>query len=112
MCSAPRTGMVAVSMRYRRAPAAPWPAGARDVASAASWIHQNIDLFGGDPQVIVVIGNAVCACHVASFMAHKEFQETESDVPGVVLVAGMYRTGTDTTDRKLAYLGADVSKYN
>jgi acetyl esterase/lipase len=112
MCFAARNGMVAVSMSYRLAPAAPWPAGARDVASAASWIHQNIDLFGGDPQEIVVIGYAVGAFHVASFMAHKEFQETDSDVAGVVLVSGMYRSGTDAADGERSYLGADVSKYN
>lgn len=112
MCFAARNGMVAVSMSYRLAPAALWPAGARDVASAASWIHQNIDLFGGDPQEVVVIGYAVGAFHVASFMAHKEFQETDSDVAGVVLVSGIYRTGTDAADGERSYLGVDVSKYN
>jgi acetyl esterase/lipase len=112
MCFAARNGMVAVSMSYRLAPAAPWPAGARDVASATSWIHQNIDLFGGDPQEVVVIGYAVGAFHVASFMAHKEFQETDSDVAGVVLVSGIYRPGTDAADGERSYLGADVSKYN
>jgi acetyl esterase/lipase len=111
MCFAARNGVVGVSMTYRLAPAAPWPAGARDVASATSWIHQNIDLFGGDPQEIVVIGYAVGAFHVASFVAHKEFQEADSDVAGVVLVSGIYRPDTDAADSERSYLGADVSKY-
>src|SRR5690348_4388091 len=50
MCLAARSGTVGVTMSYRLAPADPWPAGARDVAAATSWIHQNIDLFGGDAQ--------------------------------------------------------------
>src|SRR3954470_11143670 len=43
MCFAARHDMVGVRMSYRLAPASPWPAGAQDVAAAASWIHQNID---------------------------------------------------------------------
>jgi acetyl esterase/lipase len=112
MCFAARNGMVAVSMSYRLAPAAAWPAGARDVASAISWIHQNIDLFGGDAQEVVVIGYATGAFHVASFLAHKEFQEPDSDIAGAVLVSGIYRSGNDAADGERSYLGADPSKYN
>jgi acetyl esterase/lipase len=112
MCFAGRNGMVAVSMTYRLAPAAPWPAGARDVAAAISWIHQNIDLFGGDAQEVVVIGYAAGAFHVASFLAHKEFQEADSDIAGAVLVSGIYRSGTDAADGERSYLGPDASKYN
>jgi acetyl esterase/lipase len=111
MCFAARNGMVAVSMSYRLAPAASWPAGARDVAAAISWIHQNIDLFGGSAQEVVVIGHAAGAFHVASFLAHPEFQATDSDVAGVVLVSGIYRSGPDAADGERSYFGADVSKY-
>jgi len=41
MCFATRQGMVGVTISYRRAPAPPGP---------ASWIHQNLDLFGGNAQ--------------------------------------------------------------
>jgi acetyl esterase/lipase len=112
MCFAARNGMVAVSVSYRLAPAAAWPAGAKDVAAATSWVHQNIDLFGGSAQEIVLIGYAAGAFHVASFLAHKEFQDTDSDVAGVVLVSGIYHAGTDTADGERSYLGTDASKYN
>jgi acetyl esterase/lipase len=112
MCFAARNGMVAVSVTYRLAPAAAWPAGAKDVAAATSWVHQNIDLFGGSAQEIVMIGYAAGAFHVASFLAHKEFQDTDSDVAGVVLVSGIYHAGTDTADGERSYLGTDASKYN
>jgi acetyl esterase/lipase len=112
MCFAARNGMVAASMSYRLAPAAPWPAGARDVASAISWVHQNIDLFRGDAREIVVIGYATGAFHVASFLAHKELQETDSDIAGAVLVSGIYRSGSDAADGERSYLGTDARKYN
>jgi acetyl esterase/lipase len=112
MCFAARNGMVAVSVTYRLAPAALWPAGARDVASALSWVHQNIDLFGGDAQEVVVIGYATGAFHVASFLAHKELQEADSDIAGAVLVSGIYRSDTDAADGERAYLGPDASKYD
>jgi acetyl esterase/lipase len=112
MCFAARNGMVGVSMTYRLAPAAGWPAGARDVAAATSWIHQNIDLFKGNAQEIVAIGYAAGAFHVASFLAHREFQEGDSDVAGAVLVSGIYRPGSDAGEDEKSYFGTDASKYD
>jgi acetyl esterase/lipase len=112
MCFAARQGMVGVSMSYRLAPAAPWPAGARDVAAAASWIHQNIDLFGGNPQEIIAIGYAAGAFHVASFLGHPEFQPDDSDLAGAVLVSGIYTSSGDGGDSERAYFGTDASKYD
>src|SRR5258705_9535800 len=80
VCFAARHGMVGVKMTYRLAPANPWPAGARDVAAAASWVRQNIDLFGGNPEEIVAVGYSVGAFHVASFLGHPEFQARDSNV--------------------------------
>src|ERR1700738_3764480 len=45
VCFAARHGMVGVKVNYRLAPANPWPAGAKDVAAAILWVHENIDLF-------------------------------------------------------------------
>lgn len=112
MCFAARNGMVGVSMTYRLAPAAGWPAGARDVAAAASWIHQNIDLFKGNAQEIVAIGYAAGAFHVASFLAHAEYQEGDSDIAGAVLVSGVYHSSPDAGDDERSYFGTDASKYD
>jgi acetyl esterase/lipase len=112
MCFAARNGMVGVKVTYRPAPASPWPAGAEDVAAATSWAHQNIDLFGGSPDEIVTIGYSVGASHVASFLAHPEFQEHDSDVAGAVLVSGIYRSSADASPAEKAYFGADPSKYD
>ena len=112
MCFAARNGMVGVRMTYRLAPAHPWPSGARDVAAATSWIHQNIDLFGGSRDEIVAVGYSVGAFHVASLLAHPEFQDSESNVAGAVLVSGIYRVGADASAAEKAYFGSDPGQYD
>ena len=111
MCFAARHGMVGAKMAYRLAPAHPWPAGARDVAAAISWVHQNIDLFGGNPDEIVAVGYSAGAFHVASFLGHPEFQERDSNVAGAVLVSGLYRLSADAGAAEKSYFGTDPSKY-
>jgi acetyl esterase/lipase len=112
ICYAARHGMVGVRVTYRRAPSNPWPSGARDVAAAASWVHQNIDLFGGNRDEIVAFGYSVGAFHVASLLAHPEFQESDSNVAGAVLVSGIYRLGTDASAAEKSYFGPDASQYD
>ena len=103
--------MVGVAMSYRRAPKYHWPAGAEDVAAAASWIHQNIDLFGGDAREIIAVGYSVGAFHLATFLAHPELQAADSNIAGAVLVSGIYLPADDTDDDARSYFGADGSKY-
>jgi acetyl esterase/lipase len=112
MCFAARNGMVGVKMTYRPAPANPWPAGAKDVAAATSWVYQNIDLFGGNAEEIVAIGYAAGAFHVASLLGHPEFQERDSIFAGAVLVSGIYHPGPDASPTERSYFGADASKYD
>jgi acetyl esterase/lipase len=112
MCFAARHGMVGVKVAYRPAPANPWPAGAKDVSAAISWVHQNIDLFGGSPDEIVAVGYSAGASHVASFLAHPELQVRDSEVAAVVLVSGIYRSSGDADTTEKSYFGADASKYD
>jgi acetyl esterase/lipase len=112
MCFAARNGMVGVKIAYRLAPANPWPAGAKDVAAAISWIRQNADLFGGNPNEIVAVGYSAGAFHVASFLAHPEFQERDPGIAAVVLVSGIYRLSADATEAEKSYFGADASQYD
>jgi len=112
MCLAAQNGLVGVTMTYRLAPADPWPAGARDVAAAISWIHQNIDLVGGDPQAVVAIGYSVGAFHLASFLAHKELQNTDSSIAGAILISGIYRPGNEAGEGERSYFGTDANTYD
>jgi acetyl esterase/lipase len=99
-------------VNYRLAPANPWPAGAKDVAAAASWVHQNIDLFGGSRDEVVAVGYSVGAFHVASLLAHPEFQTRDSNVAAAVLVSGIYHSSPDAGASEKSYFGADASKYD
>jgi acetyl esterase/lipase len=112
MCFAARNGMVGVRITYRPAPANPWPSGAKDVAAATSWVHQNIDLFGGSRDEIVAIGYSVGAFHVASLLAHPEFQDRDSNVAGAVLVSGIYHASADASAAEKSYFGSDASQYD
>ena len=109
MCFAVRSGMVAVKVSYRTAPAARWPAAAKDVAAAISWAHENVDLYGGDQDEIIPIGYRAGASHVASFLAHKEFQYNDAIVAGAVLVSGIYWPGQANDDGEEAYFGVGQS---
>jgi acetyl esterase/lipase len=112
MCFAARHGMVGVSMRYGLAPANPWPSGARDVAAAASWLHQNIDLYGGDRGEIIAVGYSVGAFHVASLLAHPEFEYADSNIAAAILVSGIYNVNADADPDEKSYLGADATRYS
>jgi acetyl esterase/lipase len=111
MCFAAHNGMIGVKMTYRLAPASPWPAGAKDVAAAISWLHQNIDLFGGSTDEIVTVGYSAGAFHVASYLGHPEFQEPDAGIAGAVLVSGIYTPDTNAGPAEKSYFGADPSKY-
>ena len=112
LCLAAHHGMVGVHVKYRLAPANPWPMGAKDVSAAISWVHQNADLFKGDPQAIIAVGWSVGAFHLATYLAHKEFQEADNYVAGTVLVSGIYRADADIGEGAKSYFGADASKYD
>ena len=112
MCFAVRNDMIGVRVNYRLAPAATWPMGTTDVAAALSWVHGNIDLFNGDAREIVAVGYGAGAFHVATLLAHPEFQTDRADVAAVVLVSGIYRAGKDASDSEKAYLGSDAGQYN
>jgi triacylglycerol lipase len=64
-----RHGMIGVTVTYRLAPAARWPSGAQDLASALGWLGANIDRFGGDPARIFLMGQSAGGAHVAGYLA-------------------------------------------
>ena len=59
----------------------------------------------------MVVGYSVGASHVASYLAHPEFQVRGPGVAGVVLVSGIYRADPDASAAEKAYFGDDASKY-
>jgi acetyl esterase/lipase len=60
-------GWVLGSVNYRLAPQAQHPAMVQDVAAAVAWVHDNIALYGGDPEQIYLIGHSAGA-HLAALL--------------------------------------------
>jgi acetyl esterase/lipase len=69
-----KNGVVGVTMNYRLAPRAPWPAGGEDVAAALRWIKKNIAEFGGDPQRIFLFGQSAGGTHAAHYAFDERLQ--------------------------------------
>jgi acetyl esterase/lipase len=79
-----RNGVVGVTMNYRLAPKAPWPAGGEDVAEALKWVKLNISKFGGDTERIFLFGQSAGGTHAA----HYAFDERLQPAGGADGVAG------------------------
>ena len=104
---AAKNGMVGISIDYRLAPKDPWPAGAKDLASAIAWTKANIAKFGGDPNRIILFGHSAGANHVADYAAHPEVRGAEgASVKGVVMISPAYSTAPAA--RPNTYYGQDA----
>ncbi len=106
--------MVGVNITYRLAPEDPYPAGAEDVGLAVRWVAQNIGKFGGDPKRLFLMGHSAGAVHVATYVAHPEFQKVPGGgLKGAILVSGIYELTPDTDQpAQRAYFGDDLSKWD
>ena len=106
-------GFIGVNATYRLAPAAPWPAGARDVGQCARWLRDNVARHGGDPDRVVLMGHSAGGTHVATYAYHKALRADGAPVcRGVVLLSAT----TDIEEREqpaniLAYYGPDIASY-
>lgn len=105
---AAREGMLGIVMNYRLAPAAPWPAGADDVASAIAWARANVAAHGGDPDRIIIIGTSAGAAHVAGYV---HLYPDARDLRGAVFLSGLYGVTPFDDERDLSYFGEDVGAH-
>lgn len=108
-----RSGFVGVTMTYRLAPGATWPAGAADVASAVRWLRENISRHGGDAGRIVVIGQSAGATHVSGFLAGQGGEPApDTGVRAAVLLSGVYEPDAFHADpMQETYFGSDRGRY-
>jgi arylformamidase len=108
---AARAGFVGITMSYRLAPAAPWPAGSEDVASAVSWARAHADELGVDAAAIFVMGQSAGAAHVAGFVADPRHAQALG-VAGAILFSGIYDlTRLSHSPREEAYYGRDPGRF-
>jgi triacylglycerol lipase len=107
-----KRGLLGVTMIYRLAPGAPWPAGAADVALAVEWLAQNVASFGGDPHHIVLMGQSAGAVHVAGYLAGHHGSAPAAPVAGAILLSGHYDLTTlEHTSFEQAYFGKDPARF-
>jgi acetyl esterase/lipase len=64
-------GFIAVLPDYRKYPSVTFPAFVEDGALAVRWVHDNIKLFGGDPQHVYLVGHSAGA-HIAAMLTLNE----------------------------------------
>lgn len=57
-CLCRRADTIVVSVDYRRAPEAPFPAAVEDALAAVRWVHAHAVEFGGDPSRLAVSGDS------------------------------------------------------
>jgi acetyl esterase/lipase len=101
-------GFVGVTVTYRLAPGAQWPAGAEDLERAIAWLKANGAAHGIDPNGLVLMGQSAGGAHVASYVARAKGRA----IAGAVLVSGLY----DLTSLKHGpmegpYYGTDPARY-
>jgi acetyl esterase/lipase len=106
-------GFVGVNMTYRRAQAAPWPEGGRDVAAAVSWLYGHADRYGADPARIFVMGLSTGALHAATYVFRPELMPAGTPrVAGAMLLSGPYTFDFEhPTEGETLYFGTDASRY-
>lgn len=104
---AARSGCLGVTMTYRLAPAAPWPAGSEDVGAAVGFLRAAIERWGGDPHRIFLMGQSAGAVHVAGYVANSPVH-----VAGAILISGIYDvTRAERNLFQAAYYGEDPSRF-
>ncbi len=111
---AARHGMIGVTMTYRLAPQATWPAGAEDVAAAVRWAHNNISAHCGDPARLFLMGHSAGATHVTTYAACPRLHGPQGPrLAGLIASSGIYDLTTFALndERYRSYFGEDESLY-
>jgi len=86
-----RSGFVGITIAYRLAPAAAYPAAAADVGAAVRWALANVAAFGGDPAGIVLLGQSAGATHVATYAALTAVHARPGGgIRGAIMLSGIY----------------------
>ena len=111
-----RQGMLGVNATYRLAPAAQWPAAARDVGLLVQWLRANSAVHGGDPSRIYLLGHSAGATHVATYVYQTDLHPADGPgVAGIVLMSGRYHFDPKPDDPNLmnfqSYFGTDAGRY-
>lgn len=104
-----------ISVGYRLAPAARYPAALEDCLAALTWAYEHVAEYGGDPQRLFVGGHSAGG-HLAALMALQPALLTARGMPDNAIkacfpVSGVYDLQGDLPqDRLRAFLGDGASR--
>jgi len=96
-----RAGWVVVTINYRLAPEARWPAPLVDAKLAVAWIRQHIAEYGGDPAFIVATGGSAggnLSLFLALTAGERDLQPGFEDVDTRIQAAVPYYAGLEDYD--------------
>ncbi|MBN9429986.1 MAG: alpha/beta hydrolase [Burkholderiales bacterium] len=106
-------GMLGACMNYRLAPTGGWPAAAQDIDSAVRWLLDRGDLYGGDPNRLVVLGQSAGACHVATWLLEPRFAGgPRESLRATILMSGFFRAQAPLSPGQRAFFGDDERLYS
>jgi triacylglycerol lipase len=110
---AARSGCIGVTMTYRLAPAAPWPAGSEDVGAAVQFLHGAVERWGGDPKGIFLMGQSAGAVHVAGYVAEPRLHLVpHGGIAGAIMISGLFDVArADRNPFQAAYFGEDPTRW-
>jgi len=106
-----RHGIGVAVINYRLSPKVKHPAHAEDVARAFAWVRTNIPKYGGDPDLITLMGHSAGG-HLVSLIATDpsflKLEELEpSQIRGVITVSGVYQI-EPTSELTMPASGSDA----
>lgn len=95
-------GWICVTVNYRLAPAARWPAQIVDVKRALAWVRSDIERFGGDPGFVAISGGSAGG-HLAALAAltpndpafQPGFADADTSVAAAVPLYGVHDLTVD-----------------
>lgn len=106
-----QNGLIGVTLSYRLAPGARWPAGAQDVAMALEWLAGNVARFGGDPDRLALIGQSAGAFHVASCVVGQHGREHVPGPVAAIMLSPVYDlVSLRRSQFEEAYFGTDGAR--
>jgi len=110
---AARSGCIGVTMTYRLAPAAPWPAGSEDVGAAVQFLHGDVERWGGDPKSVFLMGQSAGAAHVAGYVAEPRLHVVPNGgIAGALMISGLFDVArADRNQFQTAYYGEDPARW-
>jgi triacylglycerol lipase len=107
-----RNGWTAVLPNYRLAPAAPWPAGTRDLESVMQWVYGHALELAPREAPVVVWGQSAGAAHVASWLFDPSARgSSDARASAVMLMSGFYKAEAPLNKGALAYFDTEETLY-